>query len=199
VDWKSFLSKLRDCPSERLEEQQGVVCSGLEILFIYTSRLSCGTSRRATNIFIKISASVIGNILNRNTIPFSSVNNELLTDMDSKIILKIILLLFLVFLMSFFIDLISPSCEELMTKHIYPEQHNGIVCLKYKDSTNHGSSVMFIFNGKDTTELGIVNSKQSELWNDLAVGDSLYKKGNTYEYIATIKGVKTHYICKCPD
>jgi hypothetical protein len=71
------------------------------------------------------------------------------------------------------------SCNRHVDKQILKEKISGLVVKKYRDKINHGSPCVDL---KDGTTLGLLlwHSDTSDLWEFIAVGDSVYKPYGVY-------------------
>jgi hypothetical protein len=71
------------------------------------------------------------------------------------------------------------SCNRHVDKQILKEEISGLVVKKYKNRMDHDATCIDLNNGS-TLDLILWHSDTSDLWEYIAVGDSVYKPSGVY-------------------
>ncbi len=82
------------------------------------------------------------------------------------------------FLILIFLFIFS-SCNDHVDRQIFKEEISGSVVKKYRDKINHGSPCVDLKDGS-TLGLALWYSDTTDLWEYIAVGDSVYKPSGIY-------------------
>lgn len=91
----------------------------------------------------------------------------------------------------------SPTCEEQLKKRIFFQEIKGVILKKYIKEMTHGARIIDVRATDSTFSWGLLTQQENEIWKSIQIGDSIFKRSNSYVYFIKSDSLTKEFSVEC--